>query len=159
MEFLATLFSRLPLSSIRIRILVIALLPALLTEFGLVAYFTTKALASAESALHVRAANAARHLADAATDALQRGDSAQLTALLNIEMANSQLAMARVTDARGQTLASTGNTRKETTHRKGKDSEPRFIDPDTGGHQIGLSNCLPTHPNPGVLKAVENQKA
>ncbi len=109
MKFLATLFSRLPLSSIRSRILVIALLPALLTEFGLVAYFTTQALASAESALHVRAANAVRHLAEALPYSLAKGDTAQITALLNAEMANSQLAMARVSDAGGQTLARTGN--------------------------------------------------
>jgi signal transduction histidine kinase len=108
-KFLATLFSRLPLSSIRSRILVIALLPALLTEFGLVAYFTTQALASAESALHVRAANAVRHLAEALPYSLAKGDTAQITALLNAEMANSQLAMARVSDAGGQTLARTGN--------------------------------------------------
>ena len=110
MKFLATLLSRLPLSSIRSRILVIALLPALLTEFGLVAYFTTQALDSAESALHVRAANAARHLADTLPDSLAKGDSAQVTTLLNIEMVSSQLAMARVTDARGNILSSTGNS-------------------------------------------------
>ena len=107
MKFLATLLSRLPLSSIRSRILVIALLPALLTEFGLVAYFTTQALASAESALHVRATNAARHLSEALSYSLARGDTTQITKLLNNEMANSQLAMARVSDAAGQTLAST----------------------------------------------------
>ncbi|MGB9129484.1 MAG: ATP-binding protein [Thiobacillus sp.] len=111
MKFLATLLSRLPLSSIRSRILVIALLPALLTEFGLVAYFTTQALDSAESELHGRAANAARHLAEALQYSLISGDSAQVTTLLNIEMASSQLAMARVTDARGDILSSTGNTR------------------------------------------------
>ena len=110
MKFLSTLLSRLPLSSIRSRILVIALLPALLTEFGLVAYFTTQALDSAESALHGRAANAARHLAEALQYSLISGDSAQVTTLLNIEMASSQLAMARVTDARGDILSSTGNT-------------------------------------------------
>jgi len=109
-KFLSTLLSRLPLSSIRSRILVIALLPALLTEFGLVAYFTTQALDSAESALHGRAANAARHLAEALQYSLISGDSAQVTTLLNIEMASSQLAMARVTDARGDILSSTGNT-------------------------------------------------
>ncbi len=114
MDLLATLSSRLPPSSIRIRILVIALLPALLTEFGLVAYFTTQALASAESALHVRAANAARHLAEASAGALARGDTGQLTTLLNVEMANSQLAMARVIDAQGVLVASTGNTQHTT---------------------------------------------
>jgi signal transduction histidine kinase/ActR/RegA family two-component response regulator len=106
----ATLLSRLPLTSIRSRILVIALLPALLAEFGLVTYFTTQALASAENALHGRAANAARHLAEALQYSLVSGDTAQMRALLEAEMVNSQLAMARVTDARGQTLASTGNS-------------------------------------------------
>jgi signal transduction histidine kinase/ActR/RegA family two-component response regulator len=106
---LATLLSRLPLSSIRSRILVIALLPALLAEFGLVAYFTTQAFASAENALHGRAANAARHLAEALQYSLVSGDTAQVNALLETERVNSQLAMARVTDARGQTLASVGN--------------------------------------------------
>jgi len=110
MRFLRTLFDRLLLSSIRSRILVIALLPALLAEFGLVAYFTTQALASAESALHVRAANAARHLAEALQYSLVSGDTAQVRSLLETEMVNSQLAMARVTDAQGQTLASTGNS-------------------------------------------------
>lgn len=110
MRFLRALFDRLLLSSIRSRILLIALLPALLAEFGLVAYFTTQALASAESALHVRAANAARHLAEALPYSLARGDTAQIHTLLDTEMANSQLAMARVSDAGGQPLASAGNT-------------------------------------------------
>jgi len=114
-KFLAPLLSRLPLSSIRSRILVIALLPALLTEFGLVAYFTTQALASAESALHVRAANAARHLAETLPYSLARGDTAQVATLLDIEMANSQLAMARVTDARGRPLVRAGHPRHATT--------------------------------------------
>jgi HAMP domain-containing protein len=106
---LATLLKRLPLSSIRNRILVIALLPALLTEFGLVAYFTTQALASAESALHVRAANAARHLAGALQYSLISGDTARVYALLETEMTNSQLAMARVIDPQGKILAGIGN--------------------------------------------------
>ncbi len=108
MNFLPTLFSRLPLSSIRCRMLVIALLPALLTEFGMVAYFTSRALTSAEDALHARAANAARHLADALPYALVSGDIAQVHTLLKTETASSQLAMARVTDASGQILVSTG---------------------------------------------------
>ena|GEM_PF-5438536 len=48
MSFLRTLSRRLSLSSIRSRILVIALLPALLAEFGMAAYFTTQTLATAE---------------------------------------------------------------------------------------------------------------
>ncbi len=98
------------LSSIRSRMLVIALLPALLTEFGMVAYFTTQTLAAAERALHARAANAARHLADALPYALVSGDEMRLRALLQTETENSQLAYARVTDADGQLVASAGDT-------------------------------------------------
>jgi len=108
MHVLRTLLSRLPLSSIRSRLLVIALLPAMLTEFGMVAYFTTQALASAEDALHARAANAARHLADALPYALISGDAARMQWLLRTETASSQLALARVTDAQGRTLAGVG---------------------------------------------------
>ncbi len=88
--------------------LVIALLPALLTEFGMVAYFTSQTLAASEAALHARAANAARHLADALPYALVSGDTARLVALLQTEAQNSQLSYARVTDARGRLVASTG---------------------------------------------------
>jgi signal transduction histidine kinase/ActR/RegA family two-component response regulator len=108
MHVLRTLPSRLPLSSIRSRLLVIALLPAMLTEFGMVAYFTTQALASAEDALHARATNAARHLANALPHALISGDATRMQSLLRTETANSQLALARVTDAHGQTLAGIG---------------------------------------------------
>jgi signal transduction histidine kinase/CheY-like chemotaxis protein len=45
-KLLRQLVSCLPLASFRSRILVVALLPALLTEFGLVTYFTTQTLAS-----------------------------------------------------------------------------------------------------------------
>ena len=105
-----TLFSRISLSSIRSRMLVIALLPAMLTEFGMVAYFTTQTLATAESALNARATNAARHLADALPYALVSGDTAKLYALLNSETEASQLSYARVTDARGRLVASTGDS-------------------------------------------------
>ncbi|HWR75653.1 MAG TPA: ATP-binding protein [Thiobacillus sp.] len=108
MNFLRALFNRLSLSSIRSRMLVIALLPALLTEFGMVAYFTTQALATAEGTLHARATNAARHLADALPYALASGDTARMDALLKTEAENSQLAFARITDARGRLVASTG---------------------------------------------------
>ena len=90
--------------------LVIALLPALLTEFGMAAYFTTQALATAEDALHARATNAARHLADALPYAMVSGDAARVDALLKTEAENSQLAFARVSDARGQIVASTGDS-------------------------------------------------
>ncbi len=110
MNVLRNLLSRLPLSSIRSRMLVIALLPALLTEFGMVAYFTTQTLATAEDALQARAANAARHLADTLPYALVSGDTARLVALLKTETDNSQLSYARVTDAGGRLVASTGGS-------------------------------------------------
>jgi signal transduction histidine kinase/ActR/RegA family two-component response regulator len=109
MSFPRSLPSRLGLSSIRSRMLMIALLPALLTEFGMVAYFTSQALANAETALHARAANAARHLAEALPYALISGDNRLVRSLLNAETANSQLAMARVTNPQGQAIASTGD--------------------------------------------------
>ena len=110
MNSLRTLFKRLSLSSIRSRMLVIALLPALLTEFGMAAYFTTRALATAEDALHARATNAARHLADALPYALVSGDIARVYALLKTEAENSQLSFARITDAHGRLVASTGDS-------------------------------------------------
>ena len=90
--------------------LVIALLPALLTEFGMVAYFTTQSFAAAEDALHSRAASATRHLADTLPYALASGDTARMLALLEVEAGNSQLSYARITDARGQLVASTGSS-------------------------------------------------
>lgn len=101
---------RLSLSSIRSRMLVIALLPALLAEFGMVAYFTAQALATAESALHARALGAVRHLADALPYALVSGDTALARHLLETETRNSELTFARVTDPRGQMLVSAGDT-------------------------------------------------
>ncbi len=110
MDVLRTLLGRLSLLSIRSRVLVIALLPALLTEFGLVAYFTTQTLTTAENALHARAANSARHLADTLPYLLVSGDTARAHALLKSEAKNSQLAYALVTDANGRLIASTGDT-------------------------------------------------
>ncbi|MDP3123101.1 MAG: hybrid sensor histidine kinase/response regulator, partial [Thiobacillus sp.] len=110
MNALRTLASRLSLSSIRSRILVIALLPALLTEFGMVAYFTTQSLAAAEAALQTRARNAAHHLADALPYALVSGDTVRLYELLGTEMEASQLSYTRIIDPRGQLIASTGDT-------------------------------------------------
>lgn len=110
MNFLRALFKRLSLSSIRSRMLVIALLPALLTEFGMVAYFTTQTLATAEGALRARANNAARHLAEALPYALVSGDTARMDALLKTEAENSQLAFARITDSHGRLVASTGDS-------------------------------------------------
>jgi signal transduction histidine kinase/ActR/RegA family two-component response regulator len=107
-KFLRDLFSRLPmLTSIRSRMLVIALLPALLAEFGMVAYFTSQALVTAEKALHARADNAVHHLSDALPYALISGDIQRVDALLDTELKTSQLSMVRVRDARGQLLAST----------------------------------------------------
>lgn len=110
MNALRTLPSRLSLSSIRSRILMIALLPALLTEFGMVAYFTTQSLAAAEAALQTRARNAAHHLADALPYALVSGDTVRLYELLGTEMEASQLSYTRIVDPRGQLVASTGDT-------------------------------------------------
>lgn len=108
MKLLRTLINRLPLSSFRSRMLVIALLPALLTEFGMVTYFTTQTHATAEDALHARAVNAASHLADALPYALANGDTTRVLALLQTETENSRLSFARVTDAHGRLVASTG---------------------------------------------------
>lgn len=110
MKVLRPLLDRLPLTSIRSRLLVIALLPALLTEFGMVAYFTTQTLATAENALQVRAANAARHLADVLPYALVSGDLTRVAASLETETENSQLSFARVTDANGRLIASSGDS-------------------------------------------------
>ena len=88
----------------------IALLPALLAEFGMVAYFTTQALATAEKSQRARATNAARHLADTLPYALVSGDTAGVRSLLETETRNSQLAFARVTDTEGRTLASAGDS-------------------------------------------------
>jgi len=106
-NFLRKVFKRLPFTSIRSRILVIALLPALLTEFGMVAYFTSQTLATAEQALQARARNAARHLADVLPYALVSGDPARVDALLQAEAGSSLLSFARITDAQGALIAST----------------------------------------------------
>jgi signal transduction histidine kinase/ActR/RegA family two-component response regulator len=109
-NYVHALFNRLSLSSIRSRMLVIALLPALLTEFGMVAYFTTQTLATAEDAMQARATHAARHLADTLPYALVSGDTTQMDALLKTETDTNQLSYVRVTDARGRLVASSGDT-------------------------------------------------
>jgi len=96
------------LSSIRSRILVIALLPAMLTEFGMAAYFTRQAFAAAEDNLHARADDAARHLTLTLPQALASGDGALAYALLEAEAGDSRKTFAVVTDAHGQVLARTG---------------------------------------------------
>ncbi|HQS99415.1 MAG: hybrid sensor histidine kinase/response regulator [Hydrogenophilales bacterium 16-64-46] len=108
MSRLRTLVSRLPYHSIRSRMLLIALLPALFTEFGLVAYFTTQSLDTAERALLARADNAANHLGDALTYALVSGDTSLAQSLLAAEVRNSQLAHARVVDRSGSVFAGQG---------------------------------------------------
>jgi len=109
-NYVHALFNRLSLSSIRSRMLLIALLPALLTEFGMVAYFTTQTLATAEDAMQTRATHAARHLADTLPYALVSGDTTQMDALLKTETDTNQLSYVRVTDARGRLVASSGDT-------------------------------------------------
>jgi signal transduction histidine kinase/ActR/RegA family two-component response regulator len=94
--------------------LIIALLPALLTEFGMVAYFTKQTLATAEASLHTRARNAARHLAAALPYALASGNTTYLDTLLSDETQNSRLLFVRVTDARGQSVAQAGNSGRGT---------------------------------------------
>jgi signal transduction histidine kinase/ActR/RegA family two-component response regulator len=101
---------RLSHSSIRSRVLVIALLPALLAELGMAAYFTSQALATAEDALHARATRAAHHLAETLPYALISGDVALARHLLETETRNSQLAFARVTDPQNRTLIDTGDS-------------------------------------------------
>jgi signal transduction histidine kinase/CheY-like chemotaxis protein len=101
-------FGRLPLFSIRSRLLVIALLPALLAAFGIVAYVTAQALADGRNALQARTSSAAHRLADALPHALASGDAGQTLRLLETESENSQLAVARVIDARGRLVANLG---------------------------------------------------
>lgn len=83
----------------------IALVPALLTEFGMVTYFTTRTLATAEDALHARAFNSARHLAAALPHFLVSGNLARTQQLLNDETHKSQLSYVRVMDRRGRLMA------------------------------------------------------
>ena len=87
----------------------IALLPALLTEFGMVAYFTTRTLSTAEDAPQARAFSAARHLSDALPYMLLSGNTARTTSLLATESRKSNLSFVRVTDSSGQLIARTGD--------------------------------------------------
>jgi signal transduction histidine kinase/CheY-like chemotaxis protein len=112
--FLPPLLRRPLLSSIRSRMLVIALLPALLAEFGMAAYFTTKALRAAERDLEARAASAAGHLSNALPYALISGDLTLARVLLDTETRNSALAFARVVDPSGKTVAAAGDTLRAT---------------------------------------------
>ncbi len=83
----------------------IALLPALLTEFGMVAYFTSRTLATAEDALHARAFNSARHLAEALPLDIQSGNTARTTLLLLNEIHKSHLSFVQIRDSDGQLIA------------------------------------------------------
>ncbi len=102
------LADRLPFHSIRSRILVIALLPALVTEFGMVVYFTSRAIDTAERALRARADNAARHLGNVLPYALVSGDTELARAFLAREATGSQLVRASVLDLQGLPVASVG---------------------------------------------------
>ncbi|MFO7541762.1 MAG: hybrid sensor histidine kinase/response regulator [Thiobacillus sp.] len=86
----------------------ISLLPALLAEFGMVVYFTTQTLASAEEALQTRASNAARHLSDTLPYALISGDTARVSAMLKTESVKSRLAFSHITDTQGRLVAAIG---------------------------------------------------
>ncbi len=89
--------------------LVIALLPALLAEFGMAAYFTTQALRTASRDVEARAATAAGHLAAALPHALANGDLTLVRDLLENERRNNGLAFARVIDAAGNVVAQGGD--------------------------------------------------
>ena len=132
MNYLRILFNRLPLYSIRSRMLMIALLPAILIEFGIVTYFTTQTLVTAENAMHARASNAARHLADALPYALLSGNSIRVNALLSTEVANSQLSYARVTEANGRLIAHSGEALRAAMQDNDYHQriDLRFPDPD-----------------------------
>ncbi len=94
--------------SIRSRILLIALLPALLTAFGMVAHFTTRSLSQAETELQARATSAARHLADVLPYALVAGDFAMVRSQMEGEMTDNRLASARVLDPQQRLIAGLG---------------------------------------------------
>ena len=87
----------------------IALLPALLTEFGMVAYFTSRTLATAEDALHARAFNSARHLADALPGFLLGGNQTRTSRLLSTEIHKSELSFVHIRDSSGHLIAQIGD--------------------------------------------------
>ncbi|MFP5381426.1 MAG: ATP-binding protein [Gammaproteobacteria bacterium] len=95
-------------ASIRSRMLMIALLPALLAALVMVVHFTSRTLTAAENALHTRAANAARHLSDILPYALISGDFALVRHQLESELTDNQLVAARVIDPQGRLIASSG---------------------------------------------------
>jgi signal transduction histidine kinase/CheY-like chemotaxis protein len=95
-------------ATIRTQLLLIALVPALLTEIGLVAYFSQQTIAAAERELADRAGNAARHLAASLPYALISGNDALLASVLATERASSGLAYALVVDPSSHVLATAG---------------------------------------------------
>lgn len=114
----AALFRRLPLWSIRSHILIIALLPALLTEFGLIAYFTSHTLAASEAVLAARAARAARALAEALPSALAEGSPGAVARLVDAWRASNQLTRVQVRTAAGETLLRSGPEAVGPLHRE-----------------------------------------
>jgi signal transduction histidine kinase/CheY-like chemotaxis protein len=94
--------------SIRRRILPIALLPALLTAFGMVAHFTTRTLSQADAELQARANSAAHHLADVLPYALVAGDFARVHSQLEGEMKDNRLTSARVLDPQQRLIVGLG---------------------------------------------------
>ncbi|MFP5409879.1 MAG: ATP-binding protein [Gammaproteobacteria bacterium] len=135
----AALLRHLPLWSIRSRILIIALLPALLTEFGLVTYFTRQALTTAEFTLQARAAASARGLADALPQALAEADAEQAQALARARLHNGPLTLIRVRDAGGNLLAQAGTEGNGAVHHEYaavRDPQGRLL---LGQVEVGVS--------------------
>jgi signal transduction histidine kinase/ActR/RegA family two-component response regulator len=97
-------------ASIQTHILLIVLMPALLTEFGLVGYFTYKNITAAERDLSERANNAARHLAGTLPYALFSDNRALIKNLLETEQASSRLLYAVVSNRSNQPIAQLGAT-------------------------------------------------
>jgi signal transduction histidine kinase len=93
---------------LRGRVVLIALLPALLVAAAMAIHFTSRGLAQAEAALQARGAHAARHLAEGLPHALAAGDFATVRARLARELRASRLVAARVVDPQRRTLAVVG---------------------------------------------------
>ncbi len=150
MSFVRALVDRLPFSGIRSRMLVIALLPALVTEFGMVAYFTSQTLDTAEDALYNRAGNAARHLADALPYALVSGDTTLAHSLLATEIANSRLVHARIVDPQGRLVASLGEA--TAGNRVVRHATIRVPDADLRRDALFVADSRPLRPALGTVE-------
>jgi len=98
-------------ASIRTHMLLIALVPALLTELGLVGYFANRSITAAEHVLSERASNAAHHLASTLPYALVSGNDFLVKQMLQTEQILSQLAYAVVFDAKGKRIAAAADSR------------------------------------------------